>query len=65
MRILSCVSVALALSVAGLLFGQSITGDLVVNVTDPSSSAVSSAKLSLIQVEANVRLDAQTDALGL
>jgi hypothetical protein len=64
MRILSCVSVALALSVAGLLVGQSITGDLVVNVTDPSGSAVSGAKLSLIQVETNVRLDAQTDALG-
>jgi hypothetical protein len=64
MRILSCVSVALALSAAGPLFGQSITGDLVVNVTDPSGSAVSGAKLSLIQVETNVRLDAQTDALG-
>ena len=62
MRILRCISVALALSVVALLHGQSITGDLVVNVTDPSGSVVSGAKLSLIQVETNVRLDAQTDA---
>ena len=46
------------------MYCQSITGDLVVNVTDPSGSVVSGAKLSLVQVETNVHLDAQTDALG-
>ncbi len=64
MRILSRTSVVVALSFSALLYSQSITGDLAVNVTDPSGSVVSGAKLNLIQVETNVHSEAQTDALG-
>ncbi|MGH9424627.1 MAG: carboxypeptidase-like regulatory domain-containing protein [Thermoanaerobaculia bacterium] len=64
MSILSRISGVVTLAVAALMYGQSITGDLVVNVTDPSGSVVSGAKLSLVQVETNVHLEAKTDALG-
>ena len=45
-------------------FGQTITGDLVVGVTDSSGGAVSAAALSLTAVETNVKLSAVTDTLG-
>src|SRR5437867_9550520 len=43
---------------------QSITGDLVVNVTDPSGAVVGGAKLELMAVETNVKFEGQTDNLG-
>jgi hypothetical protein len=46
------------------VFAQSITGDLVVNVTDPSGAVVSGAKLELTQVETNVKFEGQSDTLG-
>jgi Carboxypeptidase regulatory-like domain len=47
-----------------MLCGQSITGDLVVNVTDPSSGVVSGAKLTLTHTDTNVQFTAETDTLG-
>src|SRR2546427_761967 len=58
------ILVALTLAMCALLPGQSITGDLVVNVTDPSGAVVSGAKLELIAVETNVKFEGQTDNLG-
>ncbi len=55
---------ALALVVAAPIFSQSITGDLVINVTDPSSGAVAGAKLTLTQTDTNVQLTGETDSLG-
>jgi hypothetical protein len=46
------------------VYGQTITGDLVVNVTDSSGGVVSAAALSLTAVETNVKLSAVTDTLG-
>src|SRR5438093_10824357 len=43
---------------------QSITGDLVVNVTDPSGAVVGGAKLGLMAVETNVKFEGQNDNLG-
>src|SRR5260370_28212026 len=45
-------------------YGQTITGDLVVNVTDSSGGVVSAAALSLTAVETNVKLSAVTGTLG-
>ena len=61
--------VGLSLPALSLLFmvalsGQSITGDLVVNVTDPSGAVVTNAKMELTQVETNVRFAGTTDSLG-
>ncbi|MGI8991495.1 MAG: TonB-dependent receptor domain-containing protein [Bryobacteraceae bacterium] len=53
-----------AFTIAVTLYGQSITGDLVVNVTDPSGGVVAGAKLSLIQIETNVKSEGQSDSLG-
>lgn len=53
---------ALVLAVSTL--AQTISGDLVVNVTDPSGSAVSSSKLALTEVETGVKVDSVTDSLG-
>ena len=49
---------------ATALCAQSITGDLVVNVTDPSGAVVSSAKLRLIQIDTNFKSEGSTDSLG-
>lgn len=46
------------------LCAQSITGDLVVNVTDQSSAVVSGAKLRLIQIETNFKSEGDSDSLG-
>jgi hypothetical protein len=46
------------------LSGQSITGDLVVNVTDPSGAVVGNAKLELTRVDTNVRFAGTSDSLG-
>jgi hypothetical protein len=43
---------------------QLITGDLIVNVTDPSGAVVSGAKLELTAVETNVKIASLTDSLG-
>lgn len=43
---------------------QSITGDLVVNVTDSTGAVVGGAKLELIAVETNVKIESSTDSLG-
>ena len=53
-----------ALGVVAALSGQTITGDLVVSVTDPSGGAVAGATLSLTQIETNVKLSARSDSLG-
>lgn len=45
-------------------YAQSITGDLGVSVADPSGGAVAGATLSLVDVQTNVKLAAQTDSLG-
>ena len=50
-KLLSCVILCVA-----AIYGQTITGDLVVNVTDSSGGAVSAAALSLTAVETNVKL---------
>jgi hypothetical protein len=55
---------ALSLLSTVALLAQSITGDLVVNVTDPSGAVVSGAKLVLTQIETDQRLVGQTDTLG-
>jgi len=47
-----------------LLVAQSITGDLVVNVTDPSGGVVTAAKVELTQVETSVKFSGVTDTLG-
>jgi hypothetical protein len=60
-RIIKALCVA-AFAHAG--FSQSITGDLVVNVADPSGAVVSGAKLELTQVETNVKFQGETDSLG-
>ena len=56
--------IALLPLLTAALFGQSITGDLVVNVTDPSGAVVSGAKLELTQTETNIKFQGQTDSLG-
>ena len=43
---------------------QSITGDLVVNVTDPSGAVVVGAKLVLTEVETKIKQEMPSDALG-
>jgi hypothetical protein len=55
---------ALAFITSGVLRGQSITGDLVVNVTDPTGAVVTSAKLELRALETNVKFEGHTDTLG-
>src|SRR6266436_5796029 len=60
----SRIFVALALVTTGAMFGQSITGDLVVNVTDASGGVVSGAKLTLRQADTNASLTGETDTLG-
>ena len=55
---------AAALLLAPLGMAQSISGDLVVKVADPSSSAVAGAKLILIEVATNVRFESVTDTTG-
>src|SRR5437588_11268634 len=59
LRLLSAVLVLVA-----AVYGQTITGDLVVSVTDPSGGAVSGATLSLTEVDTNVKLSGVTDSLG-
>lgn len=49
---------------AALLPAQSITGDLVVNVSDPSGTPVPGAAVELVQVGTNVTQQGATDSLG-
>ena len=55
MKIATKLLSAVILGVAAV-YGQTITGDLVVNVTDSSGGVVSAAALSLTAVETNVKL---------
>ena len=59
------VVLACLLSSLPVLLGQTISGDLVVSVADPSTLAVSGASLELIHRDTNVRQQAKTDELGL
>ncbi|MGH9674294.1 MAG: carboxypeptidase regulatory-like domain-containing protein, partial [Bryobacteraceae bacterium] len=43
---------------------QTISGDLVVNVVDPSGAVASGSKLTLTEVATNVKLESVTDSLG-
>jgi hypothetical protein len=61
---LSMLLAALLLAIPVAMFAQSITGDLVVNVTDPSGAVVIGAKLALTEVETNIKQESVTDALG-
>jgi Carboxypeptidase regulatory-like domain len=56
--------VALAFTAGAVLYSQSITGGLVVNITDASGGVVAGATLNLTQVETNVKVVGQTDTLG-
>jgi len=47
-----------------LALAQTISGDLVVNVVDPSGAVVSGAKLILTQIGTNVKQESVTDHLG-
>ena len=47
-----------------ILSGQSITGDLAVNVKDPNAGAVPGAALELTNAQEGTVLSAKTDALG-
>ncbi len=62
LAVLSVLVLSLLFTVA--LFARSITGDLVVNVSDPSGAAVSTTKLNLIQVATNAKFEGQRDSLG-
>ncbi len=53
-----------AVAVSTLANAQSISGDLVVNVADPSSASVAGAKLILTDVDTKVRQELTTDSLG-
>lgn len=58
-----CVVLALA-AMAPAAKAQSITGDLVVNVTDPSGAVVAGSKLVLTEVATNIKQEMPTDELG-
>ncbi|HWR50198.1 MAG TPA: TonB-dependent receptor [Bryobacteraceae bacterium] len=55
---------ALLLAVTGTLLGQGITGDLLVNVTDPSSAVVPKATLSLVEVATGIKYHGESDEAG-
>ncbi|MBI2689363.1 MAG: TonB-dependent receptor [Acidobacteria bacterium] len=59
MRTLICTLVATVAALA-----QTISGDLVVNVTDPSGLPIAASKLLLTEVETNVKHESVTDNLG-
>lgn len=54
----------LALAFALIAPAQTVSGDLVVNVADPSGAVVSASKLRLTNVETNITQESVTDALG-
>jgi hypothetical protein len=49
---------------AGFACAQSVTADLVVQVTDPSGAVIAGAALELTQVETNTKFKAATDSAG-
>src|SRR5207245_2085702 len=49
---------------AALAAAQTISGDLVVNVVDATGSVVTNGKLTLTEVETNVKAESVTDTLG-
>ena len=64
MSIVKGILISFAFATGAILYGQSITGDLVVSVTDPSGGFVSRAKLELVAIDTNVKVDGLTDTLG-
>jgi hypothetical protein len=64
-RAVSAFLVALMVAVVPQAWAQSISGDLVVKVMDPSGSNVSGAKVALIEVATNIRQELKTDNQGL
>ena len=63
---MTCVrTLAVCLLSAALAAAQSISGDLVVKVADPSQASVAGAKLTLVQVQTNLKQESQTDTQGL
>src|SRR5262245_8110134 len=52
------------IALSACLWAQTITGDLVVSVTDPSGALISGAALTLTNVETNVKLTGTTDMTG-
>src|ERR1700716_1169216 len=58
------ILIACAIFWASIGAAQTISGDLVVNVTDQSGSAVVNSKLTLIEVETRVKHESVTDTLG-
>ena len=56
--------ICLAAAIPALL-AQTISGDLVVSVADPSNLAVSGGTLELIHRDTNIRQQAKTDEQGL
>lgn len=47
-----------------LLLAQTISGDLVVSVVDPSGAAVADSKLTLVEVDTSIKHESVTDSLG-
>jgi hypothetical protein len=63
--LLRASKVLLAVTVLPVMaIAQSISGDLVVTVVDSSEASVSTARLTLTEVDTKVRLDSLTDSLG-
>lgn len=65
LKFLSFSLLILAILLPRPALAQSISGDLVVKVSDPSGSNVSGAKVTLTEVTTNIRQEAKTDSLGL
>ena len=55
---------ALPMILAPLMMAQSISGDLVVKLSDSSNASVAGAKMVLKQVETNIKTEANTDNAG-
>ncbi|MBI4891361.1 MAG: TonB-dependent receptor [Acidobacteria bacterium] len=58
------LAIVLVLTLAPAVMGQAITGDLIVNVTDPSGAVVAGAKLTLTDVQTNIKQEMDSDSLG-
>jgi hypothetical protein len=54
----------LALCCASAVFGQAITGDLSINVSDPNGAGVTQAHLTLTNVQENTTATAETNSFG-
>jgi hypothetical protein len=61
----SLASALLLIAMSPLAIGQTISGDLVVNVYDSSGAVVTGAKLLFDEVETRVKQESVTDSLGI